>query len=95
MDNHLQEVSDALPVTGRVKMDIQSRVSSEYVPAGEGCPAWLFAALCQPLDHGAFMVLHPTELHRQHLLERLHAAGVVVAPPVSYTHLTLPTILLV
>jgi hypothetical protein len=86
MDNHLQEVSDALPATGRVKMDIESRVSSEYVPAGEGCPTWLFDALCQPLDHGAFMVLHPTELHRQHLLERLHAAGVVVSP--QY-HLTL------
>ena len=67
-------------------MDIESRVSSEYVPAGEGCPTWLFEALCQPLDHGAFMVLHPTELHRQHLLERLHAAGVVVSP--QY-HLTL------
>ena len=85
-DKHLQEVSEVLPASGRVNMAIENTVSSEYVPAGKGCPTWLFDALCQPHDHAPFMVLHPTELHRQHLLERLHAAGVVVSP--QY-HLTL------
>ncbi|MEC8167949.1 MAG: hypothetical protein VX052_02935, partial [Candidatus Thermoplasmatota archaeon] len=61
-------------------------MTSEYVPAGEGCPPWLFHALSCPDEHAPFMVLHPTELHRQRTLERLHDAGVVVAP--QY-HLTL------
>ena len=67
-------------------MERTRSVTSEYVPAGEGCPPWLFHALSCPDEHAPFMVLHPTELHRQRTLERLHDAGVVVAP--QY-HLTL------
>ena len=67
-------------------MERTRSVTSEYVPAGEGCPSWLFHALSCPNEHAPFMVLHPTELHRQRTLERLHEAGVVVAP--QY-HLTL------
>lgn len=61
-------------------------ISSEYVPAGEGCPPWLFDAYCQPLNQAPLLTLHPTELHRQQTLERLHDAGVAVSP--QY-HLTL------
>ena len=49
-------------------------ISSEYVPAGEGCPPWLFDAYCQPLNQAPLLTLHPTELHRQQTLERLHDA---------------------
>ena len=61
-------------------------ITSEYIPAGEGIPTWLFHALCHPAKHSPFILLHPTELHRQRTLERLNEAGVVVTP--QY-HLTL------
>ena len=67
-------------------MERTTAITSEYVPAGEGCPPWLFDALCEPHPHAPMMVLHPTELHRQQTLERLNDAGVVVSP--QY-HLTL------
>lgn len=66
-------------------MERTTWVTSEYVPAGEGCPLWLFEALSNPLDHAPVMVVHPTELHRQHTLERLHEAGVAVAPQYHMT----------
>ena len=67
-------------------MERTTVITSEYVPAGEGCPPWLFDALCEPHQHAPMMVLHPTELHRQQTVERLNDAGVVVSP--QY-HLTL------
>ena len=67
-------------------MERTPSITSEHVPAGEGLPPWLFEALCHPTEHVPFMLLHPTELHRQRTLERLNEAGVVVTP--QY-HLTL------
>ncbi|MEL0266019.1 MAG: hypothetical protein VW945_00885, partial [Candidatus Poseidoniales archaeon] len=67
-------------------MERTQSITSEHVPAGEGLPPWLFEALCHPAEHAPFMLLHPTELHRQRTLERLNEAGVVVTP--QY-HLTL------
>ena len=58
----------------------------EYVPAGEGCPPWLFDALLDASNHAPLLLLHPTELHRQQTIERLHEAGAVVSPQ---HHLTL------
>ena len=71
-------------------MDSPIAVTSEYVPSGEGLPPWLFQALCEPTQHAPMMVLHSTELHRQRTLERLHQAGVSVAP--QY-HLTLNSLI--
>jgi len=65
-------------------------ITSEYVPAGEGLPPWLFQALCEPSHQAPMMVLHPTELHRQRTLERLHLQGVSVSP--QY-HLTLNSLI--
>jgi len=67
-------------------MGSKTSVSSEYVPSGEGLPPWLFDALCEPTHHAPMMVLHPTELHRQRTLERLHRHGASVSPQ---HHLTL------
>ena len=61
-------------------MERTACITSEHVPAGEGLPPWLFEALCHPTEHAPFMLLHPTELHRQRTLERLNEAGVVVTP---------------
>ena len=71
-------------------MDSTIAVTSEYAPSGEGLPPWLFQALCEPSQHAPMMILHPTELHRQRTLERLHQAGVSVAP--QY-HLTLNSLI--
>ncbi len=65
-------------------------VTSEYVPAGEGLPPWLFTVLCEPTEHAPILVLHPTELHRQRTLERLHRQGVSVSPQ---HHLTLNSLI--
>ena len=71
-------------------MDHKASVSSEYVPSGEGLPSWLFEALCSPSQHAAMLVIHPTELHRQQTLERLHQHGVSVSPQ---HHLTLNSLI--
>ena len=65
------------------------QVTSEYTPAGDGLPPWLFNALNaeEPLN---VMILHPNELHRQQTLESLHDAGAQVHPQ---HHLTLNRLL--
>ena len=67
-------------------MKRRALVTSEYVPAGIGCPPWLFEAFSTPERHSSLLILHPTELHRQQVLERLHDSGVAVSPQ---HHLTL------
>ena len=71
-------------------MDNNNAITSEHVPSGEGLPSWLFEALCESSQHAPIMVLHPTELHRQRTLERLHHQGVAVAPQ---HHLTLNSLI--
>lgn len=63
----------------------QSRVTSEFIPSGQGMPDWLFEALCSPTPLNV-LVLHPSELHRQQTLERLHERGAAASPNL---HLTL------
>ena len=74
---HLQEVSPPLPPMGDSLAS--STVTQEYVPAGRGLPSWLIAAYSEgPAPN--FLLLHPNELHRRHLLDQLQRSGYHVSP---------------
>lgn len=57
----------------------QHRITSEWVPAGRGMPAWLFDAFLADEDLG-LLIVHPNEAHRKQTLHRLHHCGGIASP---------------
>lgn len=72
MVNHLSPI-------GGAELNLQHRITSEYVPSGDGLPPWLREALCsnQPPQ---ILVIHPNEQHRQRTIEWLDEQHCTVTP---------------